>query len=65
VAVHLIDALDFDEDREQQYIRLGHEVLELYKEGNFSLIDFKQRLQLKKPLAKHLDRPYLIAGLFA
>jgi hypothetical protein len=55
VAVHLIDALDFDEDREQQYIRLGHEVLELYKEGNFSLIDFKQRLQLKKPLAKWLQ----------
>lgn len=55
VACHLVDALDFDEDREMQYVRLGHEVLRLYENNNFSLIDLKQRLKLKKPLSKWLQ----------
>lgn len=55
VACHLVDALDFDEDRELQYIRLGHEVLKLYENNNFSLIDLEQRLKLKKPLSKWLQ----------
>lgn len=55
VACHLVDALDFDEDRELQYVRLGHEVLKLYENNNFSLIDLEQRLKLKKPLSKWLQ----------
>lgn len=54
-ACHLVDALDFDEDREMQYVRLGHEVLKLYEHSNFSLINLEQRLKLKKSLSKWLQ----------
>lgn len=47
IGVHLVDSVQYDEDKKMQFVRLGSEVIDLYKNDNYSFIDWQQRLQLK------------------